>query len=160
VIPAVPANPAVNPAVVRAAMPATLKRRLLSLIYEALILAAILLAGALPLVMITRGWDHTIARAALQAWLLLLCGVFYAWQWSGNGQTLPMKTWKLRVVRSDGAALSRTRAAARYAAALLSIATLGLGYLWAVLDRDKQFLHDRLAGTRLINDAPAATASP
>ncbi len=156
-IPAAPANAA---AVVSATTPAPLKRRLLSLIYEALILAAILLAGTLPFVMLTRGWDHTLARHALQAWLLLLCGVFYAWQWTGTGQTLPMKTWKLRVVRSDGAPLTRRRAVARYAATLLSIATLGFGYLWAILDRDRQFLHDRLAGTRLINDAPAATASP
>lgn len=155
-----PAAPAAVAVLINAATPATLKRRLLSLIYEALILTAILLAGALPLVMLTRGWDHTLARSTLQAWLFLFCGLFYVWQWSVNGQTLPMKTWKLRVVRSDGAPLTRMRAVARYAAALLSIATLGFGYLWAIVDRDKQFLHDRLAGTRLISDAPAATTSP
>ena len=131
---------------------ATLKRRLVSLVYEVLILAAVLLAATLPLVMLTQSWPHMLARAALQVWLLLLCCAFYTWQWSGTGQTLPMKTWKLRVVCSDGSPLSRIRAIARYAAALVSIAILGLGFLWALLDRDKQFLHDRLAGTRLVSN--------
>lgn len=141
-------------------MPATLQRRLLSLIYEALILVAILFAGSLPLVMISRGWDSAVARTALQAWLLFVCGLFYIGQWSGTGQTLPMKTWKLQLVTHAGLPVSRSRALARYAAALFSILTLGFGYLWAVLDRDRQFLHDRLAGTKLVSAAPAATTSP
>ncbi len=142
-----------------AVTPASLKRRLASLVYEALILAALLLAGALPAVMILRGWDHAVARTVLQVWLLFLCGLFYTGQWSGSGQTLPMKTWKLQLVTRDGLPVSRSRAMARYAAALVSVITLGLGYLWAALDRDQQFLHDRLAGTQLISVAPAATAS-
>lgn len=129
---------------------ATLKRRLISLIYEALILAAILLAGTLPWILLTRSWDHTLARTTLQVWLIVLCGGFYVWQWVGAGQTLPMKTWKLRLVSADGTPVSHLRALARYTAALVSVGTLGLGFLWAVVDRDKRFLHDRLAGTKLI----------
>jgi uncharacterized RDD family membrane protein YckC len=129
---------------------ASIKRRLLSLVYEALILAAVLLAGALPVVLLTRGWEHPAARTALQTWLLLLCAGFYARQWTGAGQTLPMKTWQLRLVANDGSPVSVQRALARYAVALASIATLGLGFAWALVDRDRQFLHDRLAGTRLV----------
>ena len=136
-----------------AAIP-TVKRRLISLIYEALILAAVLLAATLPVVMLTRSWEHLAARTTLQAWLLVLCGCFYVWQWAGTGQTLPMKTWNLRLVSHDGSPVSRARALARYAAALVSVATLGLGFLWALLDRDRQFLHDRLAGTKLIDHHP------
>lgn len=135
-----------------AATPPTagLRRRFISLLYEALILAAILLAGALPMVMLSSGWPHTLARLSLQAWLILLCGCFYVWQWRGTGQTLPMKTWRIRLVTRDGTAVTTPRAIARYAAVLLSLAILGLGYVWAFIDRDRQFLHDRLAGTRLI----------
>lgn len=135
---------------------ASLRRRLLSLIYEALILAAVLLAGALPVVMLTRGWDHTMARTMLQGWLILMCAVFYAWQWSGTGQTLPMKTWRLQLVARDGTTPGFRRALLRYAAALASIATLGLGFAWALIDRDRQFLHDRVAGTRLVTAADSA----
>ena len=129
---------------------AGIKRRLLSLIYESLLLVAVLLAGALPMVILTKGWEHTAARAALQIWLLALCAGFYVWQWRGAGQTLPMKTWKMRLVAHDGSEVSARRALLRYAGALLSTATLGLGFAWALVDRDRQFLHDRLAGTRLV----------
>ncbi len=129
---------------------ATLRRRLISLIYEALIQAAVLFAGTLPVVMLTRTWDPVIARTTLQVWLVVICACFYVWQWTGTGQTLPMKTWKLRLVSKDGSPLSRTRALLRYAGALASVATLGLGFAWALVDRESQFLHDRLAGTRLV----------
>lgn len=129
---------------------ASIKRRLLSLIYESLLLAAVLLAGALPIVMLTRGWEHTAARTALQIGLLALCAGFYVGQWTGAGQTLPMKTWKMRLVVSDGSAVGVRRALLRYAVALLGSAALGLGFAWALVDRDRQFLHDRLAGTRLV----------
>lgn len=133
-----------------AAAPAGLRRRFVSLIYEALLLAAILLAGALPVVMLTTGWSPPVARAILQAWLVVLCGGFYVWQWRDKGQTLPMKTWRMRLITRDGASLNTQRALARYAAVYVSLATLGLGFLWAVVDRDRQFLHDRIAGTRLV----------
>jgi uncharacterized RDD family membrane protein YckC len=136
-----------------AAPNAGLRRRFISLVYESLILATVLLAGTLPAVMLTRTWEHWSARLTLQLWLIVLCSCFYVWQWAGKGQTLPMKTWKLRLVAKNGTRVSHARALLRYAAVLLSVATLGLGYLWALLDRDGLFLHDRLAGTRLVMHA-------
>ena len=67
-----------------------------------------------------------------------------------------MKTWRIRLVRHDGAAVSIPRALHRYALAALGFFALGLGFWWALVDRDRQFLHDRLAGTALV-DAPKAT---
>ncbi len=130
---------------------ATLKRRCISLIYEALILAAVLLAATLPVLLLTRGLPHALARHILQACLLLICGWFYTRQWAGKGQTLPMKTWKIKVVNQQGASLTCKQAWLRYVAALGSVALLGLGFVWALIDRDRQFLHDRLAGTRLVS---------
>lgn len=129
---------------------ASLGRRFLALIYEALILAAVVLAGALPAVMVTQSWPPLAARTALQFWLLVLCGAFYGWQWCATGQTLPMKTWHMKLVTVDGSPLNRRRALARYLAALGGLLMLGLGFLWAFIDRDRQFLHDRLAGTRVV----------
>ena len=132
---------------------ATFKRRLISLVYESLILAAVLFAGTLPAVMLTRTWEPFLARTVLQIWLPALCACFYVWQWRGTGQTLPMKTWKLRLVNVDGTPLSTPRALVRFGAVLASLATLGAGFLWALADRDHQFLHDRLAGTRIVTTA-------
>jgi len=53
-------------------------------------------------------------------------------------------------VRHDGGTVGMGRAIHRYLLAVLGSAALGLGFLWALLDRDRQFLHDRLAGTALV----------
>ena len=91
--------------------------------------------------------------------------------------SLPQKTWRLRLVTDDGSNLPRTVALVRYVAgwigpalALAAYAALrGTGaarwatslllfnYAWALVDPDRQFLHDRLAGTRVVDDAPART---
>lgn len=139
---------------------APLKRRLLSLIYEALILAALLLAVTLPIVMLTRGLDHAPARLVLQCGLTACCGLFYAAQWRGAGQTLPMKTWRLHLRLANGDALDTRRALMRYGAALLGTLALGAGFWWALADRDRQFLHDRLCGTRIFQADPPAAPAP
>lgn len=131
---------------------ASLRLRLVSLIYEALILAAVLMAGALPVVMLTHQWSHTAARVTLQITLLILCCGFYIWQWTSTGQTLPMKTWHLKLVTVHGEPIDVRRACVRYIAALSGMALAGLGFLWALIDRDRQFLHDRIAGTRIIQE--------
>ena len=55
------------------------------------------------------------------------------------------------MVRADGAALGTARAIHRYVLALLGLAALGLGFAWALFDPERQFLHDRLAGTALVD---------
>ena len=101
----------------------------------------------------THGWR----RHVLQAWVLVVAGAYFTWFWTRGGQTLPMKTWRIRLVRHDGAPVSILRAVHRYAVAALGFFALGLGFWWALADRDRQFLHDRLAGTALV-DAPKPNA--
>jgi uncharacterized RDD family membrane protein YckC len=139
----------------QALAPATspgLARRALSMVYEILLLVAVLITGALPFMLLTREADPSLARLLLQLYLLALCGVYFIWQWLHGGQTLPMKTWRIRLVTRDSAPLTLRRAVCRYLLALAGLALLGAGFLWAFIDRDRQFLHDRLAGTRIVND--------
>ena len=79
----------------RHASDAPLHRRLLSLIYEALLLAALLMAGALPFVLLAQHADRAAARPLFQLYLLALTGVYFIWQWLHGGQTLPMNTWRM-----------------------------------------------------------------
>ena len=139
--------------------PAGLGRRLLSLLYETLLLAALLLAGMVPLALATAGWDVMPKRGLTQLYLLVLTGLYFVWQWSHGGQTLAMKTWRIRLVTREGAPLSPGRALRRYAYALLGVTLGGIGFAWALFDRERQFLHDRIAGTCIIF-VPATTASP
>ncbi len=77
-------------------------------------------------------------------------GYYFSWFWTHGGQTLAMQTWKMRLVAADGSNLTKKQAITRYLFALIGIFLFGLGIIWALFDRDRQFLHDRLAGTRII----------
>lgn len=119
------------------------------MMYEGFLLIAVWLVAGFIYVLGFHALDLQPPRAALQVYLLLVTAVYLIPQWRG-GCTLAMRTWRIRVVDDADAPLTLRRAALRYVLALLSVALAGAGYLWAFADRDRQFLHDRLAGTRLI----------
>jgi len=129
---------------------ASLPRRLASLFYDALLLAAILFLAGFLVVGLVPAEASALARLLHQAYLLLVAGGYLTWFWRHGGQTLAMKTWRIRLERLDGGRLSLGQAWLRYLWALLGLTCLGLGFLWALVDRDRQFLHDRMAKTRLV----------
>ena len=140
------------------APPASLARRLLALAYEALLLAALLLAAALPFVTMMHAADAIATRPVFQLYLIAVAAVYFVLQWRRGGQTLPMKTWRLRVVTRAGTPLGLNHALRRFVFALAGCAAAGAGFLWALVDREGLFLHDRLAGTKIIS-VPATTSS-
>jgi uncharacterized RDD family membrane protein YckC len=137
---------------VTAARAPALARRLASGVYELLIGIAIAMVATVPFVVLVGEASSGWRRHALQAWLVVVLGLYYTWFWSRRGQTLPMRTWHIRLVRaSDGGPVDPRRAAHRFAIAVLGGLAAGLGFAWALVDRDRQFLHDRLAGTALVD---------
>jgi uncharacterized RDD family membrane protein YckC len=133
-----------------AAPSASLARRTLALAYEALLLFALLLVSALPVVMITHAADRIAARPLLQIYLFAVAAAYFIWQWRRGGQTLAMKTWRIRIVTREGAPLALRHALSRFLFAAAGALLVGAGFLWALLDREGLFLHDRLAGTKII----------
>lgn len=129
---------------------APIGRRLISLIYEALLLTGLLFVAAFVYYAIEQRVADGHTRALFQLHLAAVAGLYFVWQWTRGGQTLPMKTWRLKLVRADGAAVSRAQATVRYVAALAGAVAFGAGFTWAFFDRDRQFLHDRIAGTRIV----------
>jgi len=125
-------------------------RRLVCLLYELLILLALWLAAGFPFVGLTQALDPIWIRPLFQLYLLTLGGAYFVWFWTHGGQTLPMKTWRLRLVTQEGGTLGYGLAGSRYVLAVAGYLLFGLGLFWALFDRDRQFLHDRLLGTRLI----------
>ena len=118
--------------------------------YEALLVFAVaFLAGAAFYGAAVERLTGNI-RLVFQVYLFLVLGIYFVACWSRGGQTLAMQAWTMRIVGHDGASISVSRAALRYALAWASLASLGIGFLWACVDRDRQFLHDRLAGTRIV----------
>ncbi len=129
---------------------AGLGRRFLSLFYEALALAALVWAAGFLYSAVEQTMRISHVRAAFQAYLVLVIGVYFVTQWVFGGQTLAMRSWRLKLQRLDGAPLRARQAIARYVLALAGTIALGITYWWALFDADKAFLHDRLAGTRIV----------
>jgi uncharacterized RDD family membrane protein YckC len=125
-------------------------RRLLSMLYEMLILVAVLFIASFIFHLVFQDTSSILFRPVFQIYLLLIAGVYFTWFWIHGGQTLPMQTWKLRVVSANGHQLYLKQAIARYLFALIGFFFFGCGILWAFFDRDGLFLHDRLAGTRIV----------
>lgn len=111
-------------------------------------------------------------RGAGQIWLFLVLGLYFSWLWSHGGQTLAMKTWRIRMLTRQGLPLTFARAAYRYLLAwmwflpglatawlmgaqawmliLIPALNIAIWALTAYLDPQRQFLHDRIAGTQLV----------
>lgn len=129
------------------------------MLYESFLASAIAFFAALVFYWIYGDRISGNARHGFQFYLFVVLGLYFVACWSRGGRTLPMQTWKMRMVRSDGRPVGVVRALTRYLLAWPSLLLLCVGLLWALLDRDRQFLHDRLAGTRIVvhGDAAAGT---
>lgn len=122
-------------------------KRVASLAYESLLLIAILAVATFVFIALLGDATLPPKRYFLQAYLWLIAGGYFVWCWTRSGQTLAMKTWRIKVVNQSGQAISWQDACMRY---LLATLFFGASFIWAIFDRDKQYLHDRLLGTNLI----------
>ena len=128
-------------------------RRLAALLYDSLLLGALLLAYT-GIVVALRGGG--VSPADRGAWYLYRGGelaviaAYYVANWLRSGQTLGMRAWRLRVVSDTGGRLGLPRALWRCVCGLLAWAPAALGVLWLYADPDHLALHDRLSGTRVL----------
>ncbi|MDX9706864.1 MAG: RDD family protein [Azospira sp.] len=125
-------------------------RRLAAMCYELLLVTAVLLfALVVPHMLLGAFASIQASSTAIKLHAFIVLMVYFVWFWVNGGQTLAMKTWRLRVVDASGSRLRPAQAVLRFLAAWPSIA-LGIGIVWALFDRDGCFLHDRIAGTRIV----------
>jgi uncharacterized RDD family membrane protein YckC len=154
-------------------------RRLASMLYESLLLFAVAYLAVALFLLASRGETAVgWARHLEQAYLAAVFAAYFLYCWLRGGQTLAMRAWRIRLVAPGRARVPPGMALRRllYAGILIgafvaaivaafvhrdpwlafaSLALTGIGLGWALLDRDRQFLHDRLAGTRLVLVPPA-----
>ncbi|ALM86967.1 RDD family protein 2 [Bordetella sp. N] len=158
-------------------------RRFACMMYEAVLLFGVVFLAGYLFDTLTQSRSGLMYRHGRQAWLFLALGAYFITCWRRNGQTLPMKTWNIRLVDRAGQPPTMARLALRYllawvlpllAAGLILGATVWSGrptmqllivaapfaiFVGSWFDGDGQFLHDRLAGTRLVNAPAGATKS-
>lgn len=129
---------------------AGLSRRFASLVYDGLLLLAILFVATFLFIALFGSATHMPMRQLLQLYLYLVCAAYFLWCWLHGGQTLAMQTWRIRLTNIEGLPLAPAQAIKRYLLASAGLVFFGAGFLWALVDRESLFLHDRLLGTRLI----------
>ncbi len=146
------------------------------MVYEAMLLFGVLFIATWLFSTLLQQRHALYMRSALQDWLFVVLGVYFVWFWTHGGQTLAMKTWRIRVVDKHGVSVSWARALLRYLLVwmwflpglalarflevqgwmLVLIPTLNF-ILWTAavyLQAERQFPHDWISGTRLIEMAP------
>jgi uncharacterized RDD family membrane protein YckC len=130
---------------------ASLFRRLAAILYDWLLLFAVLMIATLPFVAV-RGGDIVEAgdNTLYQLWLLFVIYLFFTFFWWKGGQTLGARTWRMRVEAADGMPPSFGQASLRFVAAAISLIPLGLGFIWQLWDKDRLTWHDRASGTQLM----------
>jgi uncharacterized RDD family membrane protein YckC len=154
-----------------------LRRRMAAWLYEGVLLFGVVMLPALLFGVATGTRNALDNRHGLQALVFVVLALYFGYFWA-KGQTLAMKTWRIRVVDRRGQPLTPGRALWRYLlcwvwflpplAAMApfkltggEVAVLMLGWVavWALLSRfqpQRQFWHDVWAGTRLIHVHPNA----
>ncbi len=120
------------------------------MLYDGLLLTAILFAATFLFLMLFGGATEPPKRYFLQLYLWLVAAAYFLLCWLRGGQTLAMQTWRIRLTDHAGESISWSQAVRRYVLASLGLLFFGAGFLWAAFDRQGLFLHDRLTGCHLV----------
>lgn len=154
-------QPSPSPALPPGMVLAGLRRRLAGMLYESLLLLGVLSVGfMLPHLALGAGLGIVLPGPILLLHVFIVLGIYFVWYWRRHGRTLAMQTWKLKLVDRAGGPPSLHQLLLRYALSWPSLLFYGAGLIWAFFDRDRQFLHDRLAGTRVIFVPPTTASTP
>jgi uncharacterized RDD family membrane protein YckC len=128
---------------------ATLGRRLGAVVYDTLLVFALMFLATLPFIAVRGGDPVEPGNLVYQATMLLVAYLFFVGFWSGYGRTLGLQSWRLRIETADRRKPSWRQSSIRFFAAILSWLPAGLGFWWQLRDPERLAWHDRLSGTRL-----------
>lgn len=130
--------------------PASLLRRLGAMLYDTLLIIALMFFATIPFVVISGG--EAVKPESL-IYQLILLGVVYLFLvgfWCRRGSTLGMLAWGLRLETDDGALPGLAQSSIRFVIAPISLLVGGLGFFWQLWDAEHQTWHDKLSRTRLM----------
>jgi uncharacterized RDD family membrane protein YckC len=142
--------------------PATLAKRLLAIVYDLLLLTALLFAvGVVVAGVLTFAVNNGNAiteehpfyyTSQLIILSVMLCAsyLFFGWFWVHGGQTLGMKTWCIKLTTIDNKNISWKQATIRFFVAIFSWLIVGQGFIRSLFDKEKRTRHDIQSGTKLI----------
>jgi uncharacterized RDD family membrane protein YckC len=109
---------------------------------------------AMSLVDIANGAPVSGVTVWLTAVILLvfLIGstIYFVASWAATGQTVGKTAMSIKIIRTDSSPLDLRFAFIRFLGSILSVASLGIGFIIMAFDSHKQSLHDRIADTYVV----------
>ena len=125
-------------------------RRIGALLYDLLIVAALLIVATGPVLITTGGEAVQSGTLWYQLYLGLVVAAYFAGFWWRRGQTIGMVAWRLQLRSADGRPVTLQQSMVRSVAAVFSWGLAGVGVLWMLVDRERRTWHDLLSGTRVV----------
>lgn len=132
--------------------------RLLAYVTDVVVLAGIVAIGGWIAVLIDSVFEKmsvnlSIDVATIYVFLIpWIFGLYFVFFWSLTGRTVGKWLMGLKVVRADGNPPTIGRALIRFIGYGLSAIVFWLGYLWVLIDADRQAWHDHMAKTWVVYD--------
>jgi len=133
-----------------AGIPCGLFRRLLIMLYDAVVVVALLMLATALAMVAGMGNQTALHDPVYTASLALVWFVYLAWCWHKGGMTLGMRAWRVCITDETGGLPGWRRCAVRFLVSILSAAPAGLGFVWSLIDQKNRTWHDMASGTRLL----------
>ncbi len=134
-----------------------LMRRLMAIIYDLFLLLALLFIATSAFMVFNQG-NAIVPGQPLYAFyvsgLLIISFCFYGWFWTHGGQTLGMKTWKMKLQQKNGHPVTWQLAFIRFITAMLSWSAAGLGFFWSLFNPQRRTWHDIASNCVLVDLRP------
>lgn len=120
----------------------SLIRHLAAIVYDSLLLTALLFLATALLLPFNNGEAFSSQQFFYPIYLFAVSFLFYGWFWTHGGQTLGLKAWKIKVISDNGEMISWRQALIRFIVSILSWGFLGLGFVWVLFDKERRSWHD------------------
>ena len=126
-----------------------LMRRLAAIVYDLLLLISVLFVATALILPFNAGQAFENKHFFYPLYLITISFIFYGWFWTHGGQTLGLRAWKLQVLTFDYQPITWLQAFWRFSGAMVSWSALGLGFLWALIDKNDRCWHDNFSKTAI-----------
>lgn len=130
--------------------PVSLPRRVIIMIYDSILLVAVLFFMSLPIII---PLEITIEHSYYPLYILyiyVVAFIFFAWSWTHGGQTLGLKTWRIKLTSDSGQHVTWKESLLRYIGSLICWLSCGIGFLWCYTNKERLAWNDIISKTRLI----------
>ena len=129
-----------------------LVKRFTVMLYDGMLLFGVLFFASLLAMALVDEPANIANHLWYQLYLVGVCYLYFAYAWTRTGQTLGLKTWKLRVQQPDGNNITWGQSLVRFVSAIISWLAFGLGFLWILFDKNNMAWHDHISKTEIIKN--------